>query len=206
MRAGISMDVETMATFPVSKPAPPRPVVRVAGTPARRENLVTRATRGEVDAFEELYRDNVGRVYLLCLRMCGDPSLAEELAQEAFVRAWEKLGTFRGESAFSTWLHRVTVNVVLGERRSTARREARLKSVGDDLPADLSASEPSHGHSLDLEKSIAALPDGARMVFVLHDVEGYRHKEIARLTGLAEGTSKAQLHRARRLLRKALAS
>jgi len=195
-----------MATLPVSKPVPPRAVVRVAGTPASREHLVARAARGEVDAFEELYRDNVGRVYLLCLRMCGDPSLAEELAQEAFVRAWEKLGTFRGDSAFSTWLHRVTVNVVLGERRSTARREARVKPVGDDLPVDLSASEPSPGHALDLEKSIAALPDGARTVFVLHDVEGYRHKEIARLTGLAEGTSKAQLHRARKLLRKALTS
>jgi len=206
MGTGISMDVETMATLPVSKPVPPRATMRVDGIPEIRENLVDRAARGDVEAFEELYRENVGRVYLLCLRMCGDPSLAEELAQEAFIRAWQKLGSFRGDSAFSTWLHRVTVNVVLGDRRSTARREARVKPVGDDLPVDLSAPEPSPGQALDLERSIAALPDGARTVFVLHDVEGYRHKEIAHLTGVAEGTSKAQLHRARKLLRKALAS
>jgi RNA polymerase sigma factor (sigma-70 family) len=106
------------------------------------ESLVDRAARGEVGAFEELYSENVGRVYLLCLRMCGDPSLAEELAQEAFVRAWQKLGSFRGASAFSTWLHRVTVNVVLGDRRSTMRREARVKPAGDDLPVDLTASAP----------------------------------------------------------------
>lgn len=173
---------------------------------ANDEELVDRAARGDVEAFEELYRENVGRVYLLCLRMCGDPSYAEELAQEAFVRAWQKLGSFRGASQFSTWLHRVTVNVVLGNRRSTARREARVKAVGDDLPVDLTASDSSPGQTLDLERSIAALPEGARTVFVLHDVEGYRHREIADLTGLAVGTSKAQLHRARKLLRKALTS
>ena len=195
-----------MATFPVSKPAPPRAVMRVVGSPEIREQMVVRAASGDVAAFEELYRENVSRVYLLCLRMCGDPSLAEELTQEAFVRAWQKLGSFRGDSAFSTWLHRVTVNVVLGDRRSTARREARVKPAGDELPVDLSAPEPSPGQALDLERSIAALPDGARTVFVLHDVEGYRHKEIADITGLAEGTSKAQLHRARKLLRKALTS
>jgi len=195
-----------MATFPVSKPVPPRAAMRVAGKPEGLENLVDRAAAGEVDAFEELYRENAGRVYLLCLRMCRNPSLAEELTQEAFIRAWQKLGSFRGDSAFSTWLHRVTVNVVLGDRRSTARREARILPAGDDLPVDLSVSEPSPGQALDLQQSIAALPDGARAVFVLHDVEGYRHKEIARLIGVAEGTSKAQLHRARKLLRKALAS
>jgi RNA polymerase sigma factor (sigma-70 family) len=171
---------------------------------ARSADLAERAARGAVEAFEELYRQNVGRVYLLCLRMCGDPSHAEELTQEAFVRAWQKLGSFRGESAFSTWLHRLTVNVVLGDRRSRARREARVKVVGDDFPVDPTAPEPSPGQALDLDRSIAALPEGARMVFVLHDVEGYRHREIARMTGLAIGTSKAQLHRARKLLRKAL--
>jgi RNA polymerase sigma-70 factor (ECF subfamily) len=170
------------------------------------ENLVDRAAKGDVEAFEELYRENVGRVHLLCLRMCGDPSRAEELTQEAFVRAWTKLGSFRGASAFSTWLHRVTVNVVLGERRSTVRREARIKPFGNALSPELMASEPSPGQTLDLERSIAALPEGARTVFVLHDVEGYRHQEIADLTGLAVGTSKAQLHRARKLLRKALTS
>lgn len=195
-----------MAIFPVSEPVPPRAAMRLAGKPANREHLVDRAASGDVAAFEELYRENVGRVYVLCLRMCGNPSHAEELAQEAFIRAWQNLGSFRGDSAFSTWLHRVTVNVVLGDRRSTARREAHFKPAGDDLPVDLAASDPSPGQALDLERSIAALPDGARTVFVLHDVEGYRHKEISRLTGLAVGTSKAQLHRARKLLRKALAS
>jgi len=195
-----------MATYPVSEPAPPRVAMKVAGKLDDGKSLVERAARGDVQAFEELYSENIGRVYLLCLRMCGDPSVAEELAQEAFVRAWQKLDTFRGASAFSTWLHRVTVNVVLGNRRSTARREARVKVVGDDLPVDLSSSGPSPGQVLDLERSIASLPDGARTVFVLHDVEGYRHKEISRLTGLAVGTSKAQLHRARKLLRKALTS
>jgi RNA polymerase sigma-70 factor (ECF subfamily) len=203
---GISDDVETLATYPVREPTPPRVPVGVTATPRNGESLVRRAAIGDVEAFEELYRENLGRVYVLCLRMCGDPSLAEELAQEAFVRAWQKLDSFRGASAFSTWLHRVTVNVVLGDRRSTARREARVKAVGDDLPVDLSVSESSPGQVMDLERSIAALPDGARTVFVLHDVEGYRHKEIAEMTGLAVGTSKAQLHRARKLLRKALTS
>jgi RNA polymerase sigma-70 factor (ECF subfamily) len=203
---GISNDVETLATYPAGKPMPSRVPVGVTASPVDGESLVRRAATGDVEAFEELYRENIGRVYVLCLRMCGDPSLAEELAQETFVRAWQKLGSFRGASAFSTWLYRVTVNVVLGDRRSTARREARVKAVGDDLPADLSVSDRSPGQAMDLERSIAALPDGARMVFVLHDVEGYRHNEIAEMTGLAVGTSKAQLHRARKLLRKALTS
>ena len=103
---GISNDVETLATYPVGKPTPPRVPVGVTATPVNGESLVRRAATGDVDAFEELYRENIGRVYVLCLRMCGDPSLAEELAQETFVRAWQKLGSFRGASAFSTWLHR----------------------------------------------------------------------------------------------------
>ena len=169
-------------------------------------DLVERAVGGDIEAFEELYRANVGRVYALCLRMAGDPTLAEELAQEAFVRAWQKLGSFRGASAFSTWLHRVTVNVVLGHRRSAIRREARVRSVGDDLPRDVAGRQPGTAESIDLERAISSLPDGARRVFVLHDVEGFRHREISRLMGIAVGTSKAQLHRARKLLRKALTS
>ena len=168
--------------------------------------LVERAVSGDVEAFEELYRVNVGRVYAPCLRMAGDPTLAEELAQEAFVRAWQKLGSFRGASAFSTWLHRVTVNVVLGHRRSATRREARVFAVGDDLPRDVAGRQPGTAESIDLERAISSLPDGARVVFILHDVEGFRHREISRLMGIAVGTSKAQLHRARKLLRKALTS
>ncbi len=166
--------------------------------------LVARAAAGDVQAFEELYRANVGRVYALCLRMAGDRHLAEELVQESFVRAWQKLPSFRGASAFSTWLHRVTVNVVLGHRRSAASR-ARGSASPEAAEAERTVSAVNPGEAIDLERAIGALPDRAREVFVLHDVEGFRHEEIARLTGIAVGTSKAQLHRARRILRKALA-
>ncbi len=166
--------------------------------------LVARAAAGDVQAFEELYRANVGRVYALCLRMSGDRHLAEELVQESFVRAWQKLPSFRGASAFSTWLHRVTVNVVLGHRRSASSR-ARGSAPPEAAEPERAAATVSPGEAIDLERAIGALPDRAREVFVLHDVEGFRHEEIARLTGIAVGTSKAQLHRARRILRKALA-
>jgi RNA polymerase sigma-70 factor (ECF subfamily) len=136
--------------------------------------------------------------------MCGDPSLAEELTQEAFIRAWQRLGSFRGDSAFSTWLHRLSVNVVLGHLRSTKRRaERELPEVERFEPADADRA-PEPGTAVDLERAINTLPQGARTVFVLHDVEGYRHREIAEIAGMAEGTSKAQLHRARKLLREVL--
>ncbi len=157
-------------------------------------------------AFETLYRANVDRINGLCLRMCGDPGLAEELTQEAFIRAWTRLGSFRGDSAFSTWMHRLTVNVVLGHRRSRDRREGRV-SLADETALDQArAPRRAPETSMDLERAIALLPRRAREVFVLHDVEGYRHREIAKLAGMAEGTSKAQLSRARRLLREALSS
>jgi RNA polymerase sigma-70 factor (ECF subfamily) len=198
--------VETIAIFP-TEAAQTTVVMNVADNSDRGESgLVERAAAGDVEAFEELYRVNVGRVYALCLRMAGDQTLAEELAQEAFVRAWQKLGSFRGASAFSTWLHRVTVNVVLGHRRSTARREARVRAVGDELPQNVAGPEAGTAESIDLERAISSLPDGARTVFVLHDVEGFRHQDVSRLMGIAVGTSKAQLHRARKLLRKALTS
>ncbi len=198
--------METITTSPTAA-APSVVVMTAVDSPdLGGSGLVGRAAAGDVEAFEELYRVNVGRVYALCLRMAGDPTLAEELAQEAFVRAWQKLGSFRGASAFSTWLHRVTVNVVLGHRRSTARRETRVSAVGDNLPRDVAVREARTAESIDLERAISSLPDGARTVFVLHDVEGFRHREISRLMGIAVGTSKAQLHRARKLLRKALTS
>ncbi len=198
--------METITTFPTAA-APSVVVMTAVDSPdLGGSGLVERAAAGDVEAFEELYRVNVGRVYALCLRMAGDPTLAEELAQEAFVRAWQKLGSFRGASAFSTWLHRVTVNVVLGHRRSTARRETRVSAVGDNLPRDVAVREARTAESIDLERAISSLPDGARAVFILHDVEGFRHREVSRLMGIAVGTSKAQLHRARKLLRKALTS
>lgn len=166
---------------------------------------VRQAQEGDTAAFEQLYRENVGRVYALCLRMTANPELAEELAQEAFIRAWEKIGTFRGQASFSTWMHRLTANVVLSHRRSEARRRSRVTEQ-EDLSEyqDLLDRVQGKGLSVDLEEAIAALPQGARTVFVLYDVEGYRHDEIAAMTGVATGTSKAQLHRARKLLREAL--
>jgi RNA polymerase sigma-70 factor (ECF subfamily) len=166
--------------------------------------LVRRAQAGEVSAFEQLYRENVDRVFALCLRMSADRGRAEELTQDVFVRAWERLGSFEGRSAFSTWLHRMAVNVVLGEKRSDTARTARVM-VTDDLEAfDRPRLTSDPGTAMDLERAIAKLPPGARTVFVLHDVEGYRHEEIGRMHGLAVGTCKAQLHRARKLLREAL--
>lgn len=167
-------------------------------------DAVTLARAGDPDAFESLYRTHVGRVHALSLRLTGDSSSAADLTQDTFVRAWEALGSFRGDSAFGSWLFRLTVNVFLGEKRKAVRRERRVQAVAEpgllERPGDASSS----GAELDLEKAIAGLPERARMVFVLHDVEGYQHGEIATMTGVAEGTSKAQLFRARRLLREAL--
>lgn len=135
--------------------------------------------------------------------MVGDRALAEDLTQEAFVRAWRKLDTFRGDSAFSSWLHRLAVNVVLSRQRSRRRREERIVPVDD--PEDHHRPEaPVAGAAMDLRRAIATLPPAARRVFLLHDVEGLRHAEIAEAMGIAVGTSKAHLHRARKMLREVL--
>ena len=168
--------------------------------------LVQRAQQGDEDAFGALYRSHVGRVHALCLRLAGDTQAAGELTQDVFVRAWEALSSFRGDSAFGSWLHRIAMNVFLGSRRATGRRERRVFAIGEPASLERPAEPPHPGTRLDLEQAIATLPDGARTVFVLHDIEGYQHGEIARMTGIAEGTSKAQLFRARRLLREALES
>lgn len=165
---------------------------------------VALAKAGETEAFEALFRTHRGRVYALCLRMVRDETEAEDLTQEAFVRAWKKLGTFRGDSAFSTWLHRLTVNLVLTNRRSHTRRLSRVTTTDDLTRFDKKGRESRPDLRMDLEHAIAQLPAGARKVFILHDVEGYRHREIAEMMGLATGTTKAQLHRARKLLRKVL--
>ena len=168
------------------------------------DDLVARAQAGDQTAFRELYRQHAGRVYALCLRLTGDGRDAEERTQDVFVRLWDKLRSFRGDSAFSSWLHRLAVNVVLNERRTTGRREQRVMSAEDpDTVAGAQHAAPLH-LNIDLERAIAELPDGAREVFVLYDIEGYGHGEIAQLVGIAEGTSKAQLFRARRLLREKL--
>jgi RNA polymerase sigma-70 factor, ECF subfamily len=168
---------------------------------------VARAASGDRHAFEHVYRAHLQHVYSLCVRMTSDRTRAEELTQDVFVRAWEKLPSFRGESAFSTWLHRLAVNVVLNERRVDGRERGRTVSTDDDeenaAPA-ASTAQPLHAEKMDLEWAIAKLPRGARQVFVLHDVEGFTHEEIGTMLGVTAGGCKAQLHRARLLLREAL--
>jgi len=210
------MGVEAMSHLRVAEPSgSPRGglvgkdegrVVRRTEGHAADLRLARRASAGDVQAFEQLYRASVSRVHGLCLRMCGNASLAEELTQETFIRAWTKLGTYGGRSAFTTWLHRLAVNVVLGHGRVRSRRDDRERPLEATAGAEEEPSQHRPEEAVDLERAISALPQGARTVFVLHDVEGYRHQEIARLTGIAVGTSKAQLHRARALLRKALRS
>ncbi|MGE0439359.1 MAG: RNA polymerase sigma factor [Gemmatimonadales bacterium] len=164
---------------------------------------VSAAASGDDRAFERLYRLHVGRIHALAARLAGDALHAEQLTQDVFVRAWERLGSFRGDSAFGTWLHRLAINLILSDRRSAWRRDRRL--LGTDDLETTALARPAHvGTRLDLDAAIGLLPAGARTVFVLHDVEGYEHREIAELTGIAVGTSKAQLFRARRLLREAL--
>ncbi len=171
-----------------------------AGGPAV-SDLIERAQRGDAGAFARLYRDNVERVYAMCLRMSGEPERAERLTQDAFVRAWLGLPAYRGEARFSTWIHRIAVNVVLEDHRSTSRRQ-RHEAVSLTYPAV--AAEDTEAR-MEIERAIASLPDGARLMVVLHDIEGYRYEEIAELTGVALGTVKSQIHRGRRLLREALA-
>ena len=164
---------------------------------------VALATRGDRRAFERLYRCHVARVHALARRMLSYEE-ADEVTQDVFVRAWEKLGQFRGDSAFGTWLHRLAVNVVLNDRQTERRRRERHDDGIEDMDALAFGDArplPVPGLSLDLEAAIAALPPGAKKVFVLHDVEGYTHEEIAGMLGVTAGGCKAQLHRARMLLR-----
>jgi len=160
---------------------------------------VALAARGDAQAFRRLYEENVDRVFALTRRMVGHEH-APELTQDVFVRAWQKLHTFRGEARFSTWLHRLAVNLILSKRASFAIERARFLGDGEVLER-IEARPAGREHGVDFEKAIGRLPNGARMVFVLHDVEGYRHEEIAGLLGVTTGTTKAQLHRARMLLR-----
>ncbi len=170
------------------------------------EALVVRAQAGDSRAFEDLYRRVVGRIYALCLRMARDGQRAEELTQDVFVRAWERLGSFRGESKFTTWLHRLAVNVVLQEGRAKGRREAREELTGDPGKYLVRVREEMPGTRLDLERAIASLPEGARTVIILRDIYGYKYDEIATMQGVALGTVKAQIHRARKMMRERLES
>jgi RNA polymerase sigma-70 factor (ECF subfamily) len=175
-------------------------------------DLVAGAQRGEESAFESLYQHNRQRVYALCLRMIGNTADAEELTQEAFLQVFRKIQTFRGQSAFSTWLHRVAVNTVLmrlRKKRVTAvpLEENLREDEGDDAPKEYGTQDLALSGAIDrvnLKRAMAMLPVGYRQAFVLHDVEGYEHNEIAELLGCSIGNSKSQLHKARARLRKLL--
>ena len=163
---------------------------------------VARAAAGDARAFEAVYRAHLPRVHSLVRRMTAGRD-ADELTQDVFVRLWQKIGTFRGDSSFSTWLHRLAVNVVIERFRSDQARRARLLD-GENIFEMLPAPAQTRDIGMDFEAALEKLPDGAREIFVLHDVEGYKHHEIATLLEISAGTSKAQLHRARMMLRRHL--
>jgi RNA polymerase sigma-70 factor (ECF subfamily) len=171
-------------------------------------NLARRIAEGDMQAFEELYSRYHRRVYTLCLRMTSNVAEAEDLAQEIFIHVYRKIGSFRGESAMMTWLHRVTVNKVLMHFRKNSVRRERTTSDGEaPEPAAKARETPSQSLAVDriaLDRAIAQQPPGYRMAFILHDVEGYEHSEIARICGSAVGTSKSQLHKARKKLHELL--
>lgn len=159
---------------------------------------IARAQQADTRAFERLYRMHIDKIYGLCLRMTGNVSEAEDCAQEAFIQAWNKLDRFRGESAFATWLHRIAVNAVLGRMRKSKREQDRIKLAMETTSSPASIADD--GEMRDLSDAVDRLPEGARHVFVLYAVYGYSHDETSGMLGIAPGTSKAQLHRARRLL------
>ena len=170
--------------------------------------LIERAKLGDAQAFQALYDKHKRRVYSLCLRMTANTAEAEDLTQEAFLQLYRKIGTFRGESAFSTWLHRLSVNVVLMQLRKKSLPVVSLEETTqgeEDTPKkDFGAEDLALAGSIDrlqLQKAVDDLPPGYRMIFVLHDVEGYEHNEIATIVGCSIGNSKSQLHKARMKLR-----
>ncbi|MFC1688534.1 RNA polymerase sigma factor [Pseudomonadota bacterium] len=169
-------------------------------------SLVESASKGDRAAFERLYRRHRDRIYALMWRLCGgDAALAEDMLQEAFVRAWQKLDSFRGDSRFGTWLHRLSANVALSDRRSRMRRVGRETELDAAVERKaIGASDIYAGQRMDLEQAISRLPERARTVLVLYDIEGYSHAEVAEIAGMAVGSSKAQLHRARKLVREEL--
>jgi len=209
--ASESVDVPFVGLLAQKRPTELRQAVKpVALTEAEAIRL---AQAGDAAAFEFLYRMHSRRVYALCLRMVGNPADAEDLMQEAFLQLFRKIGTFRGESAFSTWLHRMTVNVVLMRLRKKSLPAASLEETTEPDEEtggprkDIGAPDLGLSGAVDrvnLERSIEKLPPGYRTVFVLHDVQGYEHNEIADIMGCSVGNSKSQLHKARTRLRELL--
>ena len=163
--------------------------------------LVERARAGDTRAFERLYREHVGRVYGLCLRMTRDPAIAEDCTQETFINAWKALARFETRSSLGTWLHRIAVNATLAKRRkaSAVMETTSTDDEGEAIESEWTLETPLEVN--EIEAAIEQLPEGARDVLVLHAIYGYSHLEAAEMLGVAEGTCKAQLHRARGLLR-----
>jgi RNA polymerase sigma-70 factor (ECF subfamily) len=168
-------------------------------------DLVARCQAGDVEAFEALYRQHAARIYSLACRMAGSPEDGEDLLQEIFLQAHRKLGSFKGDSAIGTWLYRLALNHCLDYVRS---RQAKMSKLTETLDADVSFEPTARRETpiarMDLERAVARLPEGCREAFVLHDVEGFDHKEVGRLLGIAEGTSKSQVFKARMKLRSML--
>ncbi len=179
-------------------------VTEGGGDPRRMDAVVRRAQDGDVDAFEQVYRAHASAIHALCRRMCGEDAEAKELVQDVFVRAWERLRSFREQSSLGTWLHRLAVNVVLEKWRSAKRESLRMIDEPDGVELNAFTAPPDLDTAMDVADATAKLPAGARIVFVLHDIEGYSHDEIAIMTGIAAGTSRAQLFRARRALARML--
>ena len=167
-------------------------------------DLVQRARDGDQAAFRALYDGNVDRVFALCFRMVGDENLTQEYTQDAFVRAWECLDQFRGDSAFSTWLHTITVSVVLNGLRKVDRHRKRERSLEDAPPLAHKSRMAEPGLAEELKRAVDALPEIYRTVFLMYDMEGFRHREIGEVLGVPVGTSKARLSRAREMLRESL--
>jgi RNA polymerase sigma-70 factor, ECF subfamily len=183
----------------------PTGTMDTAGEPeaARQALLVARALDGDAGAFAELYRSHYRRIYALVLRLTADAGRAEDLTQETFISAWRRLADFRGDARFSTWLHRIAVNTTLSDQRRHRPWLTWMRDSPDVLP-DVADVPRCGGLARDLDAAIARLPERARQVFVLVDVEGHSHEETARLLGIRPGTSKAHLFRARELLREML--
>jgi len=161
--------------------------------------LISKAKKGDKQAFRSLYDEHIGRVYALCYRLTGEKGMAEDASQEVFIQLWKKLGNFDGQSQFSTWLHSVTANITISymrKHKGWVQRMFNLENSGiNEMPAEENSTD------VDLEALVIRLPERARMVFVLHAIEGYRHEDIASMLNMAVGSSKAQFFRAKQLLK-----
>lgn len=167
--------------------------------------LVIRSQNGDQIAYEKLYKANVGKVYALCLRLCGQKELAEDLTQESFIRAWQKLGSFRGDSKFSSWLFRLSSNVVIGHLRKHNKWQVdSLDKEGSYETSEWDQTQSQNrpfGLHQEIDKGLRCLSDTARMVLIMYEYLGFQHNEISKITGMAVGTSKTHLHRARTTLK-----